>query len=144
MKKQLLLFVLVLTTTLSFSQEWGTVDKNTVTMKEIAPTWPGCEAKSGAGIDACFKQKLSQHVSENFKYPAEAYKKNEQGKVTVEFFITEDGTVDIKSVSGGSKSLQEEARRNISLIPKMKKPGMLAGKPRAIKYTVPFNFKTGK
>ena len=58
--------------------------------------------------------------------------------------ITETGTVDIKSVTGGTASLQEEAKRNIMLIPKMAKPGMLAGKPKAIKYTVPFNFKTGK
>jgi protein TonB len=47
-------------------------------------------------------------------------------------------------VSGGAPSLQEEARRNISLIPKMVRPGMYAGKPKAIQYTVPFDFKTGK
>ncbi len=48
------------------------------------------------------------------------------------------------SVSGGTKALQDEAKRNIMTIPKMSKPGMLAGKPRAIKMTVPFTFKTGK
>ena len=126
-----------------FSQEWGTVNKNNVTMKEIAPTWPGCESNSGS-TDACFRQMLAQHVGKNFKYPTEAWKNNEQGKVIVEFMITETGTVDIKSVTGGTASLQEEAKRNIMLIPKMAKPGMLAGKPKAIKYTVPFNFKTGK
>lgn len=126
---------------ISQAQEWGNVKKNNVTMKEVAPTWPGCEAKSGSGKDTCFKQMLATHVAKNYKYPAEAWKKKIQGRVVVEFFITEKGTVDIKSVSGGHPLLQEEAKRNISLIPKMAKPGMLAGKPKAIKYIVPVTFK---
>jgi periplasmic protein TonB len=64
--------------------------------------------------------------------------------VVVEFFINEQGLVDIKSVTGGTAALQAEAKRNIGLIPKMKKPGMMGGKPRPIKYTVPITFKTGK
>ena len=142
--KKLLFIACILVSTMGFSQEWGSVNKNTVTMKEIAPVWPGCQSKKGAGINACFKQKLAGHIGKNFKYPADAYKKNQQGRVVVEFYITEKGTVDIKKVSGGTPLLQEEARRNINLIPKMAKPGMLAGKPRAIKYTVPITFKTGK
>ena len=64
--------------------------------------------------------------------------------MVVEFYVNEQGTIDIKSISGGSKSLQAEAKRNIATIPKMAKPGMMAGKPRAIKYIVPITFKTGK
>jgi len=141
---------LILTATLSLltfslsAQEWGTVEKNNVTLKEMAPVWEGCEAQSGAGIQKCFTQKLTQHVIKNFKYPADAYKSNTQGRVIVEFIINTEGLVEIKKVSGGAAALQEEARRNISLIPKMVRPGMYAGKPKAIQYTVPFDFKTGK
>jgi len=144
--KNLLFITVLFITVAGYSQkrEWGSVNRNTLTVKEIAPIWPGCQGKKGAGIDACFRQKLAQHIGKNFKYPAAAYKKNEQGRVVVEFYITKQGTVDIKSVTGGSKSLQTEAKRNISTIPKMAKPGMMAGKPRAIKYTVPITFKTGK
>jgi len=143
--KKLLFIACLLVTTIGLSQEdWGNVKKNTVTLKEIAPIWPGCEGKSGAGIDACFKQKLAQHIGKNFKYPAEAYKKNDQGKVVVVFYVTEEGTVDVKSVTGGSELLQDEAKRNILAMPKMAKSGMMGGKPRAIKYTVPITFKTGK
>lgn len=143
--KHLLIIICLLTTTLGFSQEeWGGVNKNTVTLNEIAPIWPGCEGKKGSSADNCFKQKLASHIGKNFKYPAEAYKKNEQGRVVVEFFINEQGTVDIKSVTGGNSLLQAEAKRNISSIPKMAKPGMMGGKPRAIKYVVPITFKTGK
>lgn len=124
-------------------EEWGGVNKNTVTLKEVAPVWPGCENEKGDKKSACFDDKLIQHIIKNFKYPMNEYKNNIQGKVTVVFFINEDGMVEISSVSGATKALQEEAKRNILAIPKMK-PGMMGGKFRAIKYTVPFNFKTGK
>jgi len=144
--KKLLFIASLFITFISFSQkqEWGSVNRNTLTVKEIAPIWPGCQGKKGAGINACFKQKLAQHIGKNFKYPAAAYKANQQGRVVVEFFVNEQGTIDIKSITGGSKLLQEEAKRNIISIPKMAKPGMMAGKPRAIKYIVPITFKTGK
>ena len=144
--KNLLLVTFLLITFVGTSQkrEWGSVNRNTLTVKEIAPIWPGCQGKKGSGIDACFRQKLAQHIGKNFKYPAAAYKNNEQGRVVVEFYVNEQGTIDIKSISGGSKSLQAEAKRNIATIPKMAKPGMMAGKPRAIKYIVPITFKTGK
>jgi len=145
MKQLLFILSLVISTTTLFAQEeWGNMNKNTLSLTEIGPIWPGCEKGSASVRSKCFNQRLSKHISKNFKYPASAYKNNEQGKVIVEFMISEKGLVDVKKVSGGSAALQAEAKRNIMAIPKMAKPGMLAGKPRAIKFIVPFNFKTGK
>ena len=144
MRKYIIASLLILVSNVVLAQEWGTVDKNKVTLKEIAPVWVGCEDQSGAGLQKCFTQKLTQHVVKNFKYPTDAYKSNTQGRVTVEFIINTEGMVEIKNVSGGAPSLQAEARRNISLIHKMVRHGMYAGKPKAIQYTVPFDFKTGK
>jgi periplasmic protein TonB len=142
---KLLLVILLLIPAIGFSQEeWGSVNKTTVTLKEIAPVWPGCEGKTGIAINECFKQKLAQHLGKNFKYPTEAYKRNEQGKVIVVMFINELGLVEIKSVTGGTKLLQDAARRNVNSIPKMARPGLLGGEPRAIEYTIPITFKTGK
>jgi protein TonB len=126
MKKYIIASLIMLTTNVLIAQEWGSVEKNKVTMKEIAPVWAGCENQSGAGLQKCFTQKLTQHVVKNFKYPADAYKSNTQGRVIVEFIINTEGMVEIKNVSGGAPALQEEARRNISLIPKMVRPGMYA------------------
>ncbi|MDC0637156.1 MAG: energy transducer TonB [Flavobacteriaceae bacterium] len=142
--KPIVLLLLLFTAVPIQAQEWGSVDKNKVTLKEISPVWEGCEGQKGAALAQCFNQKLTQHVVKNFKYPAEAYKKNKQGRVIVEFLIDTQGMVEIQNVSGADPLLQEEARRNISLIPKMSVPGMYGGKPKAIKYTVPFDFKTGK
>ncbi|QIE60228.1 TonB family protein [Rasiella rasia] len=144
MKNILLILTLLASTTIFAQQEWGDVQKNKLTLKELAPVWPGCESGNASQRDNCFKQKLATHIAKNFKYPPASYKKNEQGRVVVEFFINEQGMVDIKNISGGTAALQAEAKRNISLIPKMKKPGMMGGKPRAIKYTVPITFKTGR
>lgn len=142
--KNLLFACCILVSTSVFAQEWGDVDKNIVTLKEIAPIWPGCEKGNAAERDNCFNKMLAVHISKNFKYPAESYKNNDEGKVIVDFIINEKGLVEVQNVSGGTKALQEEARRNIMTIPKMSKPGMMAGKPRVIKMSVPFAFKTGK
>ena len=142
MKKIMYIGLFLLSTTL-FAQEWGNVDKNKVTMKEIAPVWPGCESDNTAKTDACFDQKLSEQNHKNFRYPPNAWKKNIQERIVVTFVINTKGEVEIKNVEGKSQELKDEAKRNIMAIPKMK-PGMLAGKPRAIEYKVPFNFKTGK
>lgn len=144
MKKILFIFCFLFTASLMAQEEWGNVDKNNVTLKEIGPIWPGCENDSEVERKNCFNQKLSEHVSKNFKYPAEAYKNNEQGVVVVDFIINKQGSVEVQSVTGGTPSLRAEAKRNILTIPKMFKPGMLAGKPNPVKFAVPFNFKTGK
>ena len=144
MKKAFLILSILFSTTLFAQEDWGNVEKNKLTMKEIAPIWPGCEKGSISEKKNCFFKKLSQHVAKNFKYPPEAYKKNEQGKVIVDFIVNEKGLIEVKNVTGGTASLRAEAKRNILAIPKMAKPGMLGGKPRAIKYSVPFTFKTGK
>ncbi|QNJ97903.1 energy transducer TonB [Constantimarinum furrinae] len=144
MKNTIFVLTLIFSTTMFAQQEWGDVQKNTVTLKEIAPVWPGCEKGSATQRDNCFNTKLATHIAKNFKYPAAEYKNNVQGRVIVDFVINEKGMVEVKNVSGGTAALQEEAKRNIMAIPKMAKPGMLGGKPRAIKYSVPFTFKTGK
>ncbi|SRR5690554_4182317 len=144
MKKIFIISLILFSSTAVFSQEWGSVQKNELTLKEIAPIWPGCESGSATDRDDCFNQKLATHISKNFRYPADAYKENEEGRVVVDFIVNEQGVIEVTKTSGGSSSLQEEAKRNILSIPKMVKPGMVGGKPKAIKYTVPFTFKTGK
>ncbi|PKP24743.1 MAG: energy transducer TonB [Bacteroidetes bacterium HGW-Bacteroidetes-2] len=142
MKKIIVLLVL-LTSFSGFTQEWGDVQKNKVTLKEIAPIWPGCEGSDVAKRDACFDQKLNEHVRKNFRYPANAWKENVQERVVVKFLVNTKGEIEILTVEGKNQELKDEAKRNILSIPKMK-PGMFGGKPKAIEYAVPFNFKTGK
>jgi protein TonB len=142
--KNLIVLLCLIATVGGYAQEWGTIDKNKITMREVAPVWPGCESSSTTKRDNCFNTQLATHIAKNFKYPAEEYKKNIQGRVVVTFIVNTEGLIEIKNITGGNEGLQAEAKRNIMSIPKMAKPGMLAGKPRAIEYTVPITFKTGK
>lgn len=143
MKISMVVLCLLIATAMSAQEEWGSLSGNTLTMNEIAPIWPGCEAKDAAKRDACFNKMLVQHIQKNFRYPAEEYKKNIQGEVIVDFIINTKGLVEITSATGGNKGLQESAKKTILSIPKMK-PGMFGGKPSDVPYSVPFNFKTGK
>jgi len=143
MKKIAIVLSVLCSLTLTAQEEWGNVDKNEVTLKEIAPVWPGCESDNTTKTDACFDQKLNEHIQKNFRYPPNAWKNNIQERVVITFVINTKGEVEIKKTEGKNQELVDEAKRNILAIPKMK-PGMLGGKPRAIEYTVPFNFKTGK
>lgn len=123
---------------ITFAQEGITVSGNAISIKEIPPVWPGCEG-SLAEKKACFKKQLVQHVVSNFKFP-EGYKRGSvKEKVMVDFIINEEGKPQILGVKGGTKVLQQEAKRNILAIPKMT-PGQAGGKPRAIKYSMPFTF----
>lgn len=124
------------------AQDGVKVKGNSISTREIAPVWPGCEG-SEADKKQCFLQNLSKHISANFKYPAEAYNNNIEGKVIVSFIINEEGKVEILKADGPNELLVAEAKRNILQIPQMK-PGEIGGKPTDIKYTVPFTFSTGK
>ncbi len=133
--KKLLIILLLLTAGTVAAQEGVTVSKNTLTTKEIPPVWPGCEAAS----KACFKEKLTQHLKDNYKFPKDAGGNYIRGKAVVSFVINKEGKPVISKVEGPKKELNEEARRIILAIPKMT-PGQLAGKPTAVSYKVPFTF----
>ena len=132
-------FTLFLTIcSISYAQEGITVSGNSISITEIPPIWPGC---TGNAIEkkACFKKELVNHVIRNFQFP-EGYKKGSvKEKVIVDFVINEEGNPQILGVKGGTKMLQEEAKRNILAIPQMT-PGQAGGSPRAIKYSMPFTF----
>lgn len=104
--------------------------------QQTSPVWPGCE--DSEDLSACFNQKLTKHVQENYEYPME---NNEyiRGKVTVSFDISEAGDVVVKSIKGPKPAVNKAARKMIEAIPEMK-PGTLNGEPDSRNFTVPFNF----
>lgn len=137
MKKFLVVFLLLIGGT-TFAQTGVKAEGNTLTTREIAPVWPGCEG-SEATQKTCFKQKLVEHLKAHYKYPRDAEGQIIRGKSVVTFNINEEGKVDILSVEGLNKELNAEAKKIILAIPQMT-PGERAGKPVPIKYTVPFTF----
>lgn len=136
--KKLLLVLFLFSAGTVFAQKGVSVSKNTVTTREIPPVWPGCE-DSEKSSKACFKEKLTQHLKEHYRYARDAEGNIIRGKSVVSFVINEEGKPVIQKVEGPKKELNDEAKKIILAIPQMK-PGELAGKPTAIKYTVPFTF----
>jgi len=80
-------------------------------------------------------------MGHNTKYPGKAIMMGIQGIVMVEFVIDEDGNMEsvtaLNDIGGGCT---EEAVRVISAMPKWC-PGMHHGKPVAIRFRIPCNFK---
>lgn len=96
---------------------------------ESMPTFPGGDA-------ALFK-----YLSDNIKYPVIAQENGIQGRVICQFVVNRDGSiVDIEVVRSVDKSLDAEAIRVISKMPKWS-PGKQRGKSVRVKYTLPVNFR---
>ena len=80
-------------------------------------------------------------LTDNIKYPVVAQENGIQGRVTCQFVVNTDGTiVDIEVVRGVDPSLDREAMRVISIMPKWT-PGEQRGKPVRVRFTLPVQFR---
>lgn len=121
----------------SMAQEDVKVEGNTITIKETAPVWPGCEDSNDK--KACFNSMLMKHIKENYKYPKNEKGEYIRGKATVSLEVTEKGNVMVTKVEGANPKVNAAAKKMIMAIPRMT-PGHAAGKPRSVKYTIPLSF----
>ena len=88
-----------------------------------------------------FNGNLNQWLLQNMKYPVEAMNKKEQGKVIVQFIVSENGEVsEPKIIRSVSPALDKEACRIVLAMPKWN-PGKLKGKPVAVRYMLPISFR---
>ncbi|ATA74872.1 M56 family metallopeptidase [Capnocytophaga sp. H2931] len=113
------------------------------TKVDKTPRFKECENVSESENLDCFRKKMDAHIARNFKYPEAALKNNLQGKVTVVFVIGAEGKVVVKSLKGGDKLLQEEAKRLIEMLPEFI-PAKHKGKNIAVNFVYPISFKLGK
>lgn len=86
---------------------------------------------------------LISYLSKEVRYPENSRKANIQGKVLVQFVVTQTGTIDyvktLKKPTEGNE-LEAEALRVIKSMPRWK-PGEYQGKPVNVNYTLPIQFK---
>ena len=88
-----------------------------------------------------FNGNLNQWLVQNMKYPVEAINKKEQGKVIVQFIVSENGEVsEPKIIRSVSPALDKEACRIVLAMPKWN-PGKLKGKPIAVRFVLPITFR---
>lgn len=105
---------------------------------EILPSFPGSE--EGVSTFESFNKQMSKHIRRHFAYPVEAHEKEIQGVVSMRFIIEEDGSVKNLQMRGPDESLEKEAARIISRLPKMN-PGMKDGKPVKVPFSLPITFR---
>jgi TonB family protein len=102
---------------------------NIYTAVEEMPRYPGGE------------QALLKYIVTNLKYPVEAQKAKEEGKVYIRFTVNENGYVkDPTVLRSVSPLLDNEAKRIISTMPKWI-PGKQKGKNVSVYYVIPILFK---
>ncbi len=96
---------------------------------EQAPSFPGGEAE------------MYKWLSSNINYPVVAQENNIQGRVVCQFVVGRNGEIeDVKVVRGVDSSLDKEAIRVISAMPKWI-PGRQGGNAVKVRYTLPVQFK---
>jgi protein TonB len=84
---------------------------------------------------------LLKFISDNLKYPEEALRNNLEGRVTLRFVVSADGSVKrIEVMKSVDPALDDEAVRVISLLPTWK-PGKQNGKPVPVWFSVPVYFQ---
>lgn len=106
-----------------------TVEPDPVITVEEMPTFPGGE------------EALLRFIAESIKYPQEAVDNGIQGRVTLRFVVSSDGSVKrVEVLRGVHLVLDEEAIRVVSSLPKWK-PGKQNGKAVPVWFFVPVNFK---
>ncbi len=99
------------------------------TSVEQDPQFPGGQAA------------LLKWVADHIKYPAVAQENGIQGRVTVQFVVTKNGTVgQVKVVRGKDPDLDKEAVRVVKSLPKFT-PGKMNGHPVNVWYALPIPFK---
>ena len=86
------------------------------------------------------KSAFSEWVNSQLQYPEIAKENGIQGRVTLQFTISADGSVtNVKVLRGVDPELDKEAVRVVSKSPKWT-PGFIAGKPVDVDYTFPVIF----
>ncbi|RKR14208.1 TonB family protein [Maribacter vaceletii] len=113
-------------------------DKVPFAIVDKVPVFPGCE--NAVDKRACFQEKMQEHISKHFKYPLKAQELGIQGRVSILFTISNEGVIQDIRKRGPHESLETEAERIISKLPKMK-PGIHKGENVSVAYSMPITFK---
>lgn len=123
--------------TVDYNYDFDTMQDSYV---EQVPVYPGCEKGPESELRKCFQKQIQKHIARNFRYPEEAQLKGIQGRVFVQFIISREGCVSAIRTRGPDPTLETEARRIISLLPRIA-PGMVDGKKVNVPFSIPVEFK---
>ncbi|QIE59467.1 hypothetical protein G5B37_07785 [Rasiella rasia] len=116
--------------------------KSLLSMKDLTkvPTYPGCSG-SNEELKKCMAQGIATFVMENFNQDISKDSKiSGKQRIVVMFEIDKNGAVVHPKAKAAHASLEQEAIRVVSKLPKMI-PGEHDGKSVGVQYTLPIIFK---
>jgi TonB family protein len=117
------------TVVIGYDKKGGNTKDSIYQECEVMPEFPGGDLE------------VRKFIANNIRYPKEAVKYSEAGKVFVTFVVAKDGAVEkVKVVRGISTALDNEAIRVVSSMPNWT-PGKNKGEPVNVQYTIPVNFQ---
>ncbi|MFD2726602.1 energy transducer TonB [Hyunsoonleella rubra] len=108
---------------------------------ENVPVFPGCEKGNNAKKKACMSEKIAKFVNRKFNTElASELGLSGRQRINVIFKIDKTGSITGVRARAPHPGLEKEAKRVISLLPKMK-PGKQRGKPVTVPYSLPIIFQ---
>ena len=110
---------------------------------EQRPLFADCKDLGWDKQFQCFEEQLEKHIKTHFRYPKKALEEGIQGRVVVDFTIKINGSVKILKITGTDKELKAVARSVIESLSRLI-PGKKYGKPIAVTFSCPINFKLTK
>jgi len=117
----------------------GTINLNEKKPKEAVPFQQVTQKPTFNGGDA---NEFTKWVNENLRYPEECRQSKVQGRVTLQFTVTETGNVaDVKVLRGVNPELDKEAVRVVSESPLWTPGKNVKGEIVPISYVFPVIFK---
>jgi protein TonB len=107
---------------------------------EDVPVYPGCKGTK-AQKKACLNKSMQKHVARKFNADLATDLGLSPGKkkIYIQFKITKTGTIQIIGARAPHARLEKEAKRVVSLLPKMT-PGKQRGRPVNVTYMLPISF----
>lgn len=107
---------------------------------EDVPVYPGCKG-SKAQLKDCLSKNVQKFVTKKFNVDLAQDLGLTPGKKRIFVMFKIDKTGNITSIQARAphKRLEAEAKRVVSLLPKMK-PGKQRGRPVGVKYSLPISF----
>jgi protein TonB len=110
---------------------------------ENVPVFPGCERKkTNAEKKKCMSEKVAKFVNKKFNVDLASDLGLPPGRkrIFVAFKIDKNGNITAVNARGPHPGLEKEAKRVISLLPKMQ-PGKQRGKAVVVPYSLPIVFQ---
>ncbi len=108
---------------------------------ENVPVFPGCEKGNNAAKKKCMSDKIAKFVNRKFNTElASDLGLSGRQRINVIFKIDKSGNITGVRARAPHPGLEKEAKRVISLLPKMK-PGKQRGKAVTVPYSLPIIFQ---